>query len=839
MIMKRYSLYSILISCMLMLGIASAQSQQVNTLYFLENAPMRHLINPAFQPVSNVYVTLPVIGYTSMAVGTNGFTMKDFIFKDPTTGNTITPLHPNAPTDWLEKRPTFRLDMDAYINLLGVGVRIKENGYFHFNLSQHLMGNTNIGTGLFRVNDLTTGVVGPYSAGVNALVYTDLSLGYSHKINDQWTVGGKMKLLFGQAYIDAGLNDLTVETSREQLHARAAGNVLVAASLPWGSIPEDLADLENLTTLNTTDYLNMIKPAGLGAAWDLGVTYKPIKNLQITASVTDLGFIRWTKLASTAVSLDTTFTGVELNYGDYVYDGQFQVDSLTSSLTNTLTGYTDALEYGKLDKSRRAYTNMLTANLHVGVDANFCDNRLGVGVHSRTRFYNNHITEEVTLGAAYRPFNWVNIAASYSFINGHWSNIGAALSIAPYDGIMLTLATDYIPTTYAKASSSKLSLPYKTSGANVSFGIAIVAGTNRRDADKDGIWDKLDVCPHTPLNVTVDEMGCPLDEDGDGVYDYMDECPGTPSIAYGLIDSVGCPIDSDGDGTPDYLDQCPETPAEALGLTNEWGCPIDSDGDEVPDYLDQCPNTPAAAHGMVDSVGCPLDTDGDGVYDYVDRCPDTPEEAYGMIDQYGCPIDTDTDGVFDYCDKCGDTPAEVGDLVDADGCPLDTDGDSIPDYLDHCPTVPGIKENLGCPEIKREIRNLLNKAMSGIQFENGKATIKSNSHKILNDIAKIFIDNPAYFVEVQGHTDNVGKYNYNLDLSERRAQAVRTYLINKGVPAERLTAHGYGPDVPIADNKTSAGRAKNRRVEFNITFEEVKVEIIYDRVQKADTVVAK
>ena len=134
--------------------------------------------------------------------------------------------------------------------------------------------------------------------------------------------------------------------------------------------------------------------------------------------------------------------------------------------------------------------------------------------------------------------------------------------------------------------------------------------------------------------------------------------------------------------------------------------------------------------------------------------------------------------------------------------------------------------------MKREIRNLLNKAMSGIQFENGKATIKKSSYKVLDEIAKTFINNPNYMVEVQGHTDNVGKHSYNVDLSERRAQSVRTYLVNKGVPAERLTAHGYGPDKPIADNKTKAGRAKNRRVEFNISFEEVTYETIYDRVQQ-------
>ena len=166
---------------------------------------------------------------------------------------------------------------------------------------------------------------------------------------------------------------------------------------------------------------------------------------------------------------------------------------------------------------------------------------------------------------------------------------------------------------------------------------------------------------------------------------------------------------------------------------------------------------------------------------------------------------------------------------------LDTDKDGVYDYEDLCPTVVGVKANKGCPEVKREVRNLLKKAMSGIQFENGKATIKKNSYKILNDIAKIFIDNSNYIVEVQGHTDNVGKYDYNVDLSERRAQSVRTYLIKQGVPAERLSAHGYGPDRPIADNKTKAGRALNRRVEFNITFEEVTYETIYDRVQNTDS----
>ena len=819
-------------------------AQQVNTLYFLENAPMRHTINPAFQPVSNFYLTLPVVGYTSLWVGTNGWSMSDFIFKGP-NGNTITPLHPDAPANWLEQQPKkFAFDMDLHTNILGFGFRIKENSYLHINVSERISAGVNFSSSIFGLNHIRDGVVlDSVSLGLNALAYTEFAVGFSHNITRKWSVGGKIKVLVGQADAAVNFDNLAFTTSLDSLRMTGNGTMRMAAPLNWSSLPtnpEELADYDaselysNITNAaNTTDMVKeVIKPAGMGVAFDLGVTYKPIKNLQITAAVTDLGFIRWHRYAKATADVDATFKGIDLDYSDYGSVNHFDDDKLVDDVTNELEGYLNEIKVNDIEKGF-PYINMLTANLNVGIDANFWKNRVGVGVYSHTRFHNSYITEEVTLGAALRPVNWFNLAASYSFLNGHWSNIGAALSIAPYDGLMLTVATDYIPTSYAKASAEKISLPYKTSGVNVMFGLAIVAGTNKKDKDKDkdGVWDKLDVCPNTPLNVIVTELGCPVDNDGDGVADYLDECPHTPSAAYGFIDSVGCPIDTDGDGVPDYRDECPNTPREAYGYLAVTGCPLDSDGDGVYDYLDQCPNTPAAAYGMVDTLGCPIDSDGDGVYDYLDLCPDTPEEARGMVDQNGCPLDTDKDGVYDYMDECPETPAVARNFVDSVGCFLDTDGDGVYDYEDQCPTIAGVKENMGCPEIKREIRNLLKKAMSGIQFENAKATIKPNSYKILNDIAKIFIENPTYIVEVQGHTDNVGKYDYNIDLSERRAQAVRTYLINQGVPAERLTAHGYGPDRPIDDNKTKAGRAKNRRVEFNITFEEVIYETVYDRVQ--------
>jgi len=336
-----------------------------------------------------------------------------------------------------------------------------------------------------------------------------------------------------------------------------------------------------------------------------------------------------------------------------------------------------------------------------------------------------------------------------------------------------------------------------------------------KDTDKDGIADRLDKCIDTPKNVKVDASGCPIDTDKDGVADYMDQCNNTPAGV--IVDANGCPIDTDNDGVADYLDKCPNTPAGIK--VDVTGCSIDKDGDGVADELDKCPNTPVAAYGKVDLKGCPSDTDGDGVADYLDKCANTPAVAYGKIDINGCPLDKDGDGVADYLDQCANTPAAAFGKVDLKGCPIDTDGDGVADYLDNCPKIAGIASNNGCPEVKKEVKALFKKALQGIQFETGKADIKPVSYTLLNQIANSLILDPTYFIEVQGHTDNVGGYDYNIDLSNKRAAAVRLYLVDKGVTQDRITSNGYGYNKPVASNDTKVGKAMNRRVEFVITFE--------------------
>jgi outer membrane protein OmpA-like peptidoglycan-associated protein len=566
--------------------------------------------------------------------------------------------------------------------------------------------------------------------------------------------------------------------------------------------------------------------------------------------------IRWSgNPTNIGYSVDYKFNGLGS------FDGEdfasLSMDVIGDSILSALT---DSIKVGH--PTNNPYTTHTSTKLNIGAEYAFFNNKLSVGLLSRTMFHNKAIYQELTASVNGRPIDWFNMSLSYSFMNGRMSNIGAGLGVRT--GFVNWFVTaDYIPLNFAPypinvalpigITIPAIPVPYNTKGFNVAFGVNLVFG-NRKDADKDGVVDRKDKCPETPFSVIVDKDGCPLDTDGDGVPDYLDRCPGTPPEAYNHIDEYGCPVDADGDGIPDYLDKCPDTPKEAIGFVDQFGCELDSDGDGVFDYLDKCPDTPAGvpvdvngcpfdtdgdgvydhldlcpdtpveARGKVDKNGCPIDSDGDGVPDYLDLCPNTPLEARGFVDKNGCPLDSDDDGVADYLDKCPDTPIEARGMVDEKGCPRDTDGDGVPDYLDNCPKVPGLASNKGCPEVKKEVRTLFQKALQGIQFETNKYVIKPVSYKILNQIAEVLINNPTYLIEVRGHTDNVGKPDANLILSDRRAESVRLYLIGKGVSEKRMTSKGFGDTLPVATNKTAAGRALNRRVEFVVTFEEVTFE---------------
>jgi len=270
-------------------------------------------------------------------------------------------------------------------------------------------------------------------------------------------------------------------------------------------------------------------------------------------------------------------------------------------------------------------------------------------------------------------------------------------------------------------------------------------------------------------------------------------------------------------------DKCPDEPEDVDGFQDKDGCPDpDNDGDTVLDVNDKCP----MEAGDPANKGCPIqDRDKDGVADALDKCPDIPEDRDGFEDDDGCPEDndkdTDGDGILDPNDMC---PLEPGPGYNK-GCPvIDRDHDGIVDEVDQCPDVPGMAPT-GCPkrilvvktdkqiEIKEQIKFAFNKALiqGALSFE------------ILDQVAAVMISNPDIKVVIEGHTDNVASAEYNLKLSDARANAVRNALIERTIEASRMEAIGYGESRPLASNKSSKGRAANRRVEFHIVDQEKRL----------------
>ena len=240
----------------------------------------------------------------------------------------------------------------------------------------------------------------------------------------------------------------------------------------------------------------------------------------------------------------------------------------------------------------------------------------------------------------------------------------------------------------------------------------------------------------------------------------------------------------------------------ALGITIKFG-KQDRDNDGVADKDDKCPDVA----GKPELNGCP-DADGDGITDAEDACPD----VFGLKEFNGCP-DTDGDGIADKDDKC---PQQAG-PKENNGCPWpDRDGDGVLDKDDECPDVKGTVANNGCPEVTQEVQKKLNDFAKTILFDLGKATIKPESADVLDNIVKVLNEFKKAKFSVEGYTDSTGNKAKNIKLSEARANSVKDYLVAKGIAADRLSAKGFGPEKPVADNKTKAGREQNRRVEINL-----------------------
>lgn len=324
-----------------------------------------------------------------------------------------------------------------------------------------------------------------------------------------------------------------------------------------------------------------------------------------------------------------------------------------------------------------------------------------------------------------------------------------------------------------------------------SLGLSYMLGSRPiPDSDADGILDNRDRCAATPAGAQVDGRGCTADSDEDGVPNGVDRCLTT--IAGATVDAVGCTRDSDSDNIPDGLDRCPETQTGVL--VDPRGCPRDSDGDVIPDGLDRCSDTPRGA--TVDALGCPGDEDGDGVLDGLDRCPRSAAGA--RVNPLGCaPGQSQTAPA----PAAGPPPEpEPEPVAPSDTTPPEAEPEPVR-------TPAAQRPAMGPPG------RLVPGVLQGVEFAPGTARLASGSYVVLDSLVRILLADPALRVEIAAHTDNTGTAAANLHITNLQAEAVKNYLVTKGVPFQQVVARGFGATVPLTPDTTPRGRAANRRVE--------------------------
>jgi outer membrane protein OmpA-like peptidoglycan-associated protein len=269
---------------------------------------------------------------------------------------------------------------------------------------------------------------------------------------------------------------------------------------------------------------------------------------------------------------------------------------------------------------------------------------------------------------------------------------------------------------------------------------------------------------------------------------------GVAELRFGVSYCFGGFKDQDKDGIEDKFDLDPLHPEDFDGFQDNDGAPDpDNDRDGIPDFKDKAPNKPEDFDGFQDDDGVPdPDNDGDKIPDVKDKCPNVPEDLDGFEDQDGCPeFDNDKDGIPDSLDQCPNWAEDFNGYLDEDGCP-----DEKP-----------------APE-QEPIETGKNIILKGVNFQSGSSLLNPESYNTLDDIVKTLTAHPTIEIEIRGYTDDTGGFATNQLLSERRAYAVRKYLIDRGIDWRRLRATGYGERDPIASNLTAEGRAANRRIEF-------------------------
>lgn len=448
--------YRILAIVCTLLCAGPAMKAQVNTLYYMENIPARTNLNPAFIPVQKFYIDLPVISGIAFSVGNNALTAQDIVVKQGDElvsalqkGNDHTPFLNSLKT-------TTNLTSESRINLLGFGFKVSQ-GYFTFGISERYRMGANIPKSF--ANMLVYGDPDPLEEksynlkkiGCDITSYLEAAFGYARKIDENWMVGGKFKLLFGQAHADMSFDKLGMDVTDQTINFYGNGEARF-------TVPITVSQRNGLPYIQQSDVqLNsMLHPVGFGAALDAGAVYSYTENLSLSASLTDIGLMHWKK-SSWRAKLKTSTT-----YQSW----DFTVDNSSSGWSDQMS---DSLKkaYDPVFNDPHGYITILTATARAGAEYKLLKNKMSLGLLLTKTFGGRYRYDEVLTSVNFRPLYWANASVSYGWINGNMSTLGLGLNLIA-GPVNFFAVTDYLPFSYTDNG-----IPYKSKYVNGHVGISL------------------------------------------------------------------------------------------------------------------------------------------------------------------------------------------------------------------------------------------------------------------------------------------------------------------------------------------------------------------------------
>lgn len=418
--------------------------------YFVEGSTMRPYLNPAFAPLRG-YTNIPFIGNIQISASGN-IPFGALLFKNDGSLVSFTDSAISADAVLGQLSARNDLGINSRIGLVGFGKYTRNHRTFwSADLAFNIEAEINAPRELFSF------LKGGEAADIRDFhlslqTYADASFNYSFRVAPRVYIGLRAKAIIGMLGTDIAIDRFDVSIGQDNWYAAVAG------SIEMNGITEDLQPGDRITFSEVGDYIDiasMTKPSGYGGAIDVGATYDVTDWLQLSASVNNLGFVKWGNKSTRRFSFDENISSDDISIvdGKVEYPEEINLDNIELTVTD-----------GKASAQR------LTTHINVGADFEFLNHRLGVGVLYNARIYPTKTYHTLMGSINAHPLKWLGITAAYSVIDNKASAVSLALNLCP-SWINFYIATDVLLNKHIAYM-----IPDRGTKANVTFGLAIPIG---------------------------------------------------------------------------------------------------------------------------------------------------------------------------------------------------------------------------------------------------------------------------------------------------------------------------------------------------------------------------